>query len=107
MNRSFNRRTFLGASAVGVALSVSATRGDQPTAKDSLVVGVMGPGGRGTEHARLFAEQPGVTVAYVCDVDLKRANSAAEAVAKLGGKPPQAVQDFRRILDDKKVDILT
>jgi predicted dehydrogenase len=107
MNRSLNRRTFLGATAAGVALGVSASRGDQPSAKDGLIVGVMGTGGRGTEHARLFAEQPGVTVAYVCDVDLKRANSAAEAVAKIGGKPPQAVQDFRRILDDKKVDILT
>jgi len=106
MTESLTRRTFLGAAA-GAALTVAATRADQPSANSALRVGVMGTGGRGTEHARLFAEQPGVTVAYVCDVDMKRASAAAEVVSKITGNAPQVVQDFRKVLDDKKVDILS
>src|SRR5260370_989137 len=66
----------------------------------------MGTGGRGTELARTFAKLPGVTIATVCDVDKNRTASAAAAVEKAAGKAPEPVQDFRKILDDKKIDIL-
>jgi predicted dehydrogenase len=100
-----NRRCFLGASlAAGVAaVGSQAIRAESPS--DRLVVGVMGTGGRGTSLAKSFAEQSGVTVAYTCDVDEKRANSAAGAVAK-GESAPKAVTNYKEILDDKKVDIL-
>jgi predicted dehydrogenase len=66
----------------------------------------MGTGGRGTELARNFAKQPDAEVAYVCDVDEKRVTHAAGEVEKVAGKAPKAVPDFRRILDDKDVNIL-
>jgi len=47
-----------------------------------------------------------VAVAYVCDVDQRRLAQASQAVDKLTGKAPNAVTDFRRILDDKAVDAL-
>src|SRR5262249_15498277 len=67
---------------------------------------VVGTGGRGTSLATSFAKLPGVTVATVCDVDKKHAATAAAAVEKATGKAPDTVQDFRTILDDKKIDIL-
>lgn len=106
MTQSINRRHFLSAAlASGVALSLHAAD-PQPTAADHLVVGVMGTGGRGTSLATSFAKLPGVSVAYVCDADAKRANAAASAVEKVAGKAPQPTQDFRKILDDKQVDVL-
>jgi predicted dehydrogenase len=106
MSESVNRRQFLGAAgAAGVVLGAQAQLA-VAQANNRLVVGVMGTGGRGTGLARAFAGQKDVEVAYVCDADKKRADAAADAVAKLKGKTPQAVLDFRKILDDKAVDIL-
>src|SRR5947209_7056372 len=104
MPESIHRRTFLGsAAATGALLGTGSLLAADSSPSKRLVVGVMGVGGRGTEHCRTFARQAGVTVAYVCDVDAKRMNTAAGEVEKAAGKAPQAVQDFRKILDDKAV----
>jgi len=100
-----NRRHLLTAAA-----STGALLGLNPRAlgaNERLVVGVMGMGGRGTTLAETFQQQAGVEVAYVCDVDLKRAREASAAVARVpGAAAPKAVQDFRRLLDDRTVDVL-
>src|SRR5262245_37587708 len=97
-----SRRHFLGASAAA-GLAVATGRA---AAEDRVAVAVMGTGGRGTQLAAAFAKQPGVTVSHVCDVDAAHAGKAADATARAGGKTPQVVEDFRRILDDKAVDVL-
>jgi predicted dehydrogenase len=106
MSELIDRRRFLGAAAsTGVALGLAPQAiGAAPNNK--LVVGVMGTGGRGTSLAKTFEQQEGVEVAYVCDVDKDRAGSAAKAVHSVNGRTPNVVGDFRRILDDKAVDIL-
>jgi predicted dehydrogenase len=105
MSSPLTRRTFLGAAAAtGVGLSL-ASAADTP-ASDKLIVGVMGTGGRGIGLATTFAKQPGVEVAYVCDVDSNRAANAAKQVEAAAKKEPKAVGDFRKILDDKDVNIL-
>jgi predicted dehydrogenase len=55
-------------------------------------------------HLNWFAAQKDVHVAYVCDPDEGRRNSAARTVEKLSGKAPQAVADMRRVFEDKAVD---
>src|SRR5207302_2432243 len=75
-------------------------------ANQKLLVGVMGTGGRGTGLAAAFQRQAGVEIAYVCDADEARAERAAAAVQKISNRSPRVVGDFRRILDDKAVDIL-
>ncbi len=105
MSESIQRRQFLGAAgALGLAAALpgSAARG----ANETVVVGIMGMGGRGRAHADEFARLPGVEVAYVCDVDRRRSGESVDAVKKAAGKEPKAVGDFRRILDDKGVDAL-
>jgi predicted dehydrogenase len=105
MSETIDRRRFLGAAAsTGLALAAS---GRVLGANDRVVVGVMGMGGRGTSLAETFQRQSNVEVAYVCDPDRSRADRATAAVAKVeGAKTPQAVQDFRRMLEDKDVDVL-
>jgi predicted dehydrogenase len=103
MTGSMDRRHFLGAAA-STGLALAAARAAD--ANNKVVVAIMGTGGRGTEHARTFEQQPGVEVAYVCDVDQKRAGKAGDEVTKVKGRSPKVVTDFRRILDDKSVDAL-
>jgi predicted dehydrogenase len=98
------RRHFLLSTAVTAASTLGVSGADSPMNK--LVVGVMGTGGRGTSLAETFGKLEGVAVEYVCDVDLKRAEGAAGKMEKALGKAPKAVQDYRKILDDKQVDIL-
>jgi len=100
MSHSPTRRTFLGASVATVA---SAPR--LSAANERIVVGVMGTGGRGTGLAETFAGRPNVQVAYVCDVDPARVKDAKKAVAAVSKSDPKVVGDFRRILDDKAVDV--
>jgi len=104
MSSSINRRTFLGAAAA-TGLSVSLSRAaDNPAASEKIVVAVLGTGGRGSGMARTYAQQPGVEVAYVCDVDSNHVGSAAKGIEKLGKPAPKTVTDFRKVLDDKSVD---
>jgi len=108
MSDSVSRRRFLGSAAAGTAaLSVATTSwaADEPPG-EKLVVGVMGMGGRGTGLAKQFQQQPHTEVAYVCGVDRRRLAAAAKAVGQIAGAEPKAVTDFRRILDDKSVDVL-
>jgi len=103
MSSSINRRTFLGAAAA-TGLSVGLARAADTPASEKIVLAVLGTGGRGSGMAKTYAQQPGVEVAYVCDVDSGRVASAAAGVEKLGKPAPKTVADFRKILDDKSVD---
>jgi predicted dehydrogenase len=68
---------------------------------DKLLVGLVGCGGRGVHDAGLFQNVPNVEVAYVCDVDEERCRSAAKS---LGVDSGRAVNDMRRLLDDRSID---
>jgi predicted dehydrogenase len=61
---------------------------------------------RGRSLAVSFAQEKNVVVKYVCDVDSERAQAGAKLVEGAVGTAPEAITDFRRILDDKSVDAL-
>ncbi|MEX2185561.1 MAG: Gfo/Idh/MocA family oxidoreductase [Pirellulales bacterium] len=94
-----DRREFVAASSALVAgvatkqVASAARRADEP-----IVIGLIGCGGRGTHMAERFKQQTGVELAYVCDPQQARREDATK---KLAAK--NAVADFRRILDDKRV----
>ncbi len=112
MSNNLDRRDFMAAAgATGVVASLAGTDASfaaaVQNANQRLNVGVMGTGGRGTYLATAFQQQPNVDVTFVCDVDQARVERAAGAVAKVSGRAaPRQVTDFRRILDEKTVDIL-
>ena len=118
MPQNVPRRQFLQTcSAATVALSAAwggtlLTRSTYAQADAPLrrvVVGVMGLN-RGRALLQLFAAQPEVEVRYVCDTDEARVAAGIEALsaseATTASAAPQGVTDFRRILDDKEVDVL-
>lgn len=106
MPTTLDRREFIGraAASVGIAAGARVALG-QDAPSERIIVGVMGLS-RGMAVASLFAGQPGTEVRYVCDTDSNRAAAAAVALEKQTGKKPQAIGDFRRILDDPEVDVL-
>ena len=105
---SMNRREFLHSSALGLAtgaaVSLIGTRA--LGANDKIVAGFMGCGGRGRQLMGYVAERKDAEVAYVADPDANRLPGAASAIEKATGKKPNAIGDFRKILDDKAVNVL-
>jgi predicted dehydrogenase len=54
----------------------------------------------------MFAGRKDVQIAYLCDPDTRRFANASKVVEQAGNGPAKCVQDFRRILEDKSVDVL-
>jgi predicted dehydrogenase len=70
-----------------------------------MVVAVVGLG-RGQDLMQAAISLPGVELAYVCDVDDVRIASARKVLEAKGRGEVRAVKDFRRILDDRRVDAI-
>jgi predicted dehydrogenase len=102
----WDRREILtGATAAGLALALGAgvTRASANERLNLCIVGVRGRGsGLGTNFARL----PDVRISHICDVNAPLLESYGKQIAELQGAAPQAVQDLRRVLDDKSVDAI-
>ncbi len=91
-----DRRTFFLAG--GTALAA------QGAPSDSIVLGVIGCGGRGTSVMSVFRKQPGVRVGALCDVYEPHLQKAlAEASQPAGSPAPKIYRDYRRLLEDKEV----
>ena len=104
--KTLNRRQFVRQS-VGTATALAVLGGSKAVAaNDKVVVGVMGIGGRGTALAGMFAARKDVEIAYLCDADARRFGYARKIVEEAQGHSVKFVQDFRRILDDRRVDVL-
>lgn len=79
---------------------------DKPTGNPSnkVRVAVLGCRIRGRQHVAELANIPDCEIVYVCDPDRDLAAELAATVEKKQGRAPQAVQDMRRVFDDKSVD---
>ena len=100
------RRSFLKASALTSLTATSIGHAKNASPSKRVRVGVMGLK-RGMAHVNSYLKIPGVEIAYLCDVDQRRLESAAQHVAKEQETKPQKVTDFRKILDDSSIDALS
>lgn len=102
--RDFVKRTTVfsfGLAAAPLALRAQTSK----SPGDRLVVGVMGLG-RGLDHVKALQQIENVEIAYVADIDDERLARAQKTAFAKSDKPPKAVKDFRRILEDKNVDAI-
>lgn len=105
MNQQPNRREFVRVlAATAAALAAPSTRAQ--TQPDKVVLGFMGLGGRGCGLLGKFLERKDIEVAYLCDVDSRRIPRAAKLLEATGYPAAKTVQDFRAILEDKRVHAL-
>ena len=106
---SVSRRQFVGTSAVASLAFPSILKAKDTQKK--IVTGVIGLS-RGMGHVVKYLEASNCEVAYLCDVDSRRVasgmNRAKTSLAKFPQtKDPQGIDDFRRILDDKSIDVVS
>ncbi len=115
--KSQNRRDFIkstSASAAGLMLSVPVLKPGfaNKSPNDIINVAVAGIRSRGGYyggggHAASFSKMPNVRVTAICDVDEREFPEAMKYVEELGGNKPKAVVDFRELLDDKDIDVIS
>ncbi|MFM9959663.1 MAG: Gfo/Idh/MocA family protein [Planctomycetaceae bacterium] len=111
LNRDLNRRQFLGKSAqnaAGVAVGMAGLAGAAALAQGSfaerLRIAVIGVRNQGKALANGFASLPDATVVTLCDVDDNVLPAAVSAVQVAQGTTPKTERDFRKVLDDPRVD---
>lgn len=63
--------------------------------------------GRGMVHINTYAAIPNVVVKTVCDVDERLFPGVVGTVEKLFGTKPKTETDFRNLLDDKDLDVIS
>jgi predicted dehydrogenase len=106
---SITRRRFLEDSMLATAALAAVA---QPTFADEKSTGnpsnkvrvaVLGCRIRGKAHVAEITKIPDCEIAYVCDPDHDLAGELATVVEGKQGKKPQAIQDMRRVFDDKSI----
>lgn len=101
-----NRRTFIRQSALaGAGLFIAPNvLSFQGSPNNKVIVGVMGTNSRGLALARMFAKNPDVEVACICDVDSTVVDKTIAEVQKVSGKKPKGTPDIRRMLEMPELD---
>lgn len=103
--RQFLKVTGLLSSAIASGIAPALRAADPPG--NRIRIGVMGTNGRGMAHIDGFLGQSNTEVAYVCDVDQRALEKGMAAVLRRQQTPPKGVKDFRHILDDPSVDLIS
>ena len=104
-----SRRTFLKQTAalgatVALPYLVPATAFG---ANDAINVAVAGINGRGQSHIDAYAAMKDCRVTYLVDPDSRLFARKAAAVEKKTGHKPVCVQDLRKALQDKELDVVS
>lgn len=103
-----NRRSFIKKTAIagaGLTVGLPAYANSQIIgANDRVNVAVFGTNSRGNSLTGTFATAENCRVYGIGDVDTRAIEKGQKTVIDKGGKKPKGKQDFRRFLDDKRVD---
>src|SRR5450759_5225337 len=98
-----DRRYFLMASAVaGIARPRM-----MASANDTIRVACVGVRSQGQSHIRAYAKMPNVQIAALCDVDESVLSARQNDVEKMGKPRPAGFTDFRKLLEDKSIDVVS
>jgi predicted dehydrogenase len=110
--RGINRRKFLkqaAASSVFPLITIAGTKasGRVLGANDVIRVGVAGIHGQGNSHIDQYLGLKGAQVTYLIDPDQSLFASRSKKIREKGGNEPTCVQDIRRALEDKNLDVIS
>ena len=102
-----HRRKFLSTTSTSLATLTAAQYSRVLGANDRLQAAVIGVNGRGRSHIRAVAENPGMQVAAIVDIDQSVAEKAAAYTQQLQEQKPKEYRDLRDMLANKDIDIVT
>ncbi len=71
---------------------------------DSISLGVIGAGGRGTLVMSTFQKNSGLRVSAICDVYEPNLERGLSTAAKAQGSAPKAYRNYKQLLGDKTID---
>ena len=94
------RRFFLGAVSAAAASRVWG-------ANDKIGVGIVGLGGRGTNHLNLYSRIPGARVVGLCDVNQAAREVAQATLLKNTGEKAKEFEDMRAMFADSSVEAVS
>ena len=100
---SVNRRQFLGAGALAAG-SLAAGRLPAQAPNDTIGVGFVGVGNRGTALLRNLLPIKGVEVRAVCDLKPEHLKRARDLITGAGQKEPAGTDSWKKLLDMKGID---
>jgi predicted dehydrogenase len=109
--RDFLRDTALGTAALAAGhplLRAAEKAAKKADANDTLHVAVVGVHGRGMSHVGGFLNKNlNTVITHVCDCDTAVIGKAMKQVEDAQKAAPKFEQDFRKLLDDKSIDIIS
>jgi predicted dehydrogenase len=73
---------------------------------EKINIALIGCNGMGMYDLTDHLKQPEVDCVAMCDVDDNVLQERAKTVIELTGKKPQLFKDYRRIIDDKNIDVV-
>ena len=108
----FSRRQFLRSSSLAVAgatVALSGTKGHARVigANDRINIAVAGINGRGGSHIGEYLGMKDVQITHIIDPDSRLFASRSKTIEDKGKYKVQAVQDFRKALDDPSLDAIS
>jgi predicted dehydrogenase len=103
------RRSFLQTTLAGATVAISGTKssGRVIGANDTIRVAVAGINDRGGTHIKEFSSIPGVAVTHLVDPDTRTFAKRQKQLAELKKPEATCVQDIRKVLENKDVDVVT
>lgn len=109
--RDFVKKVGLGTAGLtfgGAAMGFSAKSYSQVIgANDRIRIANVGVNSRGKAHISGFAQCPNVSISYICDVDSRAAQVAAKMAEDLTKERPRIHSDFRKLIEEKDLDLVT
>lgn len=102
--RRFVHQAVVGAAALGAA--VAPARRARAEDADPIEIGFMGLRARGSELLNDFIATRQVHVAWLCDVHQPTLEAATKRVGTQQVRPAKTTDDFRRILEDRRVQAI-
>jgi predicted dehydrogenase len=100
MSNTTSRRFFLGAATAAAATRVWG-------ANDRINIGIVGLGGRGSDHLRQYLRIPDARVAGLCDVDQAARERAQAAVQRAGAEKPNDFDDMRKMFEKQDIQAVS
>ncbi|MEZ4829970.1 MAG: Gfo/Idh/MocA family oxidoreductase [Bacteroidia bacterium] len=108
----YSRRKFIQSTGIalsGITLPGMAALpvvGKRLAPSDTLNVGLIGCRGMGAFDLKNHLKLDGVECAALCDVDSQVLADRTREIAELTGKTPANYADYRKLLEDKEIDIV-
>lgn len=104
LSRTTRRRFVQQSAAVGLGLSAGLSV-KAFAANDKISIACIGVRGRGNSVMHSFAAEPDCAITHICDVRESTRQQRGAQMKEKTGLMPKLVNDYRRLLDDKSVDV--